>query len=146
MKNSCIRVTVHLMLSKMEITEERHIRELWDTACISICSADWETYSTIWDKNPNIQLLHPDKEEWLTGWEQIGPYYKESFDAGVKCEILKNDLQLNLSPSGEMAWGTVEISLQYQESKLHATLWETVVFEKKEGKWKLVLGMASKLK
>lgn len=126
--------------------EEREIRILWDKACLSLCSSNWKNYSEIWDKNPKIQLLHPDKGEWLTGWEQVGPHYKSFFDAGMQCEILKNELELNLSPSGEMAWGTVDISLQYRESDIPVRLWEIVVFEKKEGAWKLVMGMASKLK
>lgn len=126
--------------------EERKIRELWDQACLSICNSNWKIYSKIWDDSPGIQLIHPDKEEWLTGWEEISHYYKKLFDEGIKCELLKNDLNLNLSPSGEMAWGTVEITLLFQKKELPVRLWETVVFEKKMGTWKLVLGMASKLK
>ncbi len=128
------------------IIEEREIRELWDKACSSLCNCDWKTYATIWDKSMGIQILHPDKQEWLTGWEQIGPYYKQFFDASVRCKLLKNDLKLNISRSGEMAWGTVDLSLKYLENEISFRLWETVVFEKKDGAWKLVMGMVSKLK
>lgn len=62
----------------------------------------------------------------------------------MKCSFPKNDLILNISESGDMAWGTADMILQFDDStKSQARLWETGVFEKINGEWKMVLGMAS---
>lgn len=126
-----------------EITKKQ-ITELWNTACESICNGDWESYSQCWSHSSNIQLLHPDQGEWLTGWNEIGNKYKIMLTTGTTCRISRNDLKLHLSPTAGMAWGTVDIQLHFSDSaetSLH--LWETVIFEQIDGQWKIVHGMAA---
>ena len=124
--------------------EERLIREFWDNASNYVCTGDWENYSRCWDHSSKIQIIHADQGEWLTGWEKIRVKYETLLGSGMKCSFPKNDLILNLSSTGDMAWGTADIILQFSDStntQIH--LWETCVFEKIDGQWKMVMGMAS---
>ena len=124
--------------------DEKQIRELWAGACEDICKGDWESYSKYWSHNTNIQLIHPDEGEWLIGWDKIGAKYREMLKPGFTCTILRNELILNISALADMAWGTVDIEIDFNitvGTKLH--LWETIIFEKIDGQWKMVHGMAS---
>lgn len=43
-----------------------------------------------------------------------------------------------------MAWGTVDIKIHFIDTvKSPVHLWETIIFEQIDGKWKIVHGMAS---
>lgn len=124
--------------------DETQIRELWNKAGQSLCNGDWKTYSKCWSHSSEIQLIHPDQGEWLKGWEEISRKYKEMIKSKISCTILRNDLRLNFSSSADMAWGTVDIEIHFTNSaKTQIHLWETVIFEKIGGKWKMVHGMAS---
>lgn len=124
--------------------EETEIRELWTKACAGICNGDWESYAACWSHTSKIQLIHTDRGEWLTGWEEIGAKYKKMLNSGISCNITRNQLRLNVSSSADMAWGTVDIIIHFNDNdKTRVHLWETVVFEKMEGNWKIVCGMAS---
>lgn len=124
--------------------EEKQIRELWTRASDYVCNGDWGNYAKCWDHSSKIQIMHTDQGEWLTGWEKIGTRYESMLNSGMRCSIPKNDLTLNISSSGDMAWGTVDIIIQFEDStQTQAHLWETVVFEKIDDQWKIVHGMAS---
>ena len=127
--------------------DEKQIRDLWAKAGNYVCNGDWDNYSKCWDHSSKIQIMHVDQGEWLTGWEQIGKKYETLLKSGMRCSILKDDLTLNISKSGDMAWGTADITFQFNDSaKTKAHLWETAVFEKINGQWKMVHGMASTVK
>lgn len=124
--------------------EEREIRDLWTRASENLCSGDWSGYAECWSHSQKIQLIHSDQGEWLEGWKEIGAKYEEMLNSGMSCNILRNVLKLNISSSAEMAYGTVDILIHFNgtaKTKMH--LWETIVFEKIDGKWKIVHGMAS---
>ncbi len=125
--------------------EERQIREFWTKTCDYLCKGDWENYSESWDHSSKIQVIHPEQNEWLTGWDKIRVKYEAMLKSGMSCTLPKNELALNVSEDGKMAWGTVDVIIQFNDStKTQVHAWETVVFEKKTGgQWKMVLGMAS---
>jgi ketosteroid isomerase-like protein len=125
--------------------EETQIREFWTKTCDYLCRGDWENYSESWDHSSKIQVIHPEQNEWLTGWEKIRIKYEAMLKSGMSCSLPKNELTLNISEDGKMAWGTVDVIIQFNDStKTQVHAWETVVFEKnKEEQWKMVLGMAS---
>jgi ketosteroid isomerase-like protein len=52
-------------------------------------------------------------------------------------------MRIHVSPSGEMAWATAQIVIRTHNSKLERTTWQTLVFEKISGVWRLVHGHAS---
>lgn len=125
--------------------EEKHLREFWAKTCDYLCSGDWDNYSNSWDHSSKIQVMHPEQNEWLTGWAKIREKYEAMLKSGMSCSLPKNELNLNISDDGKVAWGTVDIIIQFNDStKTQVHAWETVVFEKnQEGQWKMVLGMAS---
>ena len=128
----------------MEEEEERQIKELWTRASDYICTGNWKKYKECWSHSPQIQLIHPDEGEWLKGWKKIESKYEKMLNSGFKCSILSNELELNVSPSGDMAWGTVDIILNFNDTaQTRLRLWETLIFEKINGEWKIVHGMAS---
>lgn len=114
--------------------DRKQIQELWANASNYVCNGDWDKYSKCWDHSSKIQIMHTDQGEWLTGWEEIGKKYEMLLKSGMRCIILKNEFILNISNSGDMAWGTADISFQFNDStKTKVHLWETVVFEKIKG-------------
>ena len=124
--------------------EERQLRELWTRASESICNGDWTSYRQCWSHSLDIQLIHPDQGEWLKGWEEIGAKYEEMLNSGISCSIPRNDLKLNISSSADMAYGTVDINIHFNDTaKTKVHLWQTIVFQKIDGKWKIVHGIAS---
>lgn len=124
--------------------DENQIKELWNRASHDVCTGDWENYKTCWSHSSKIQLIHSDEGEWLQGWEKIGAKYEKMLKSGVRCSIRSNDLILNVSASAEMAWGTVDITIDFNDTEQTLlNLWETVIFEKIHDKWKIVHGMAS---
>lgn len=53
-------------------------------------------------------------------------------------------MRIHVSLSGEMAWATVESVIRTSDPKLERTMWQTLVFEKLSGVWRLVHAHASK--
>ncbi len=124
--------------------EERQLRELWTRASHYVCTGDWENYKLCWAQSSKTQLIHPDEGEWLKGWDKIGSKYEKMLKTGIRCSISHNDLTINVSPSADVAWGTVDITIDFQDTeRTQIHLWETVVFEKIKGEWMIVHGMAS---
>ena len=82
--------------------------------------------------------------EWLHGWEEFAPKYEAMITSGVKFILYKNELSINVDKNGEIAWGTADVIFQIKgsnEKKHH--MWETVVFEKIDGEWKIVQALAA---
>ena len=124
--------------------DEELIRKLWNDASRHLCNGDWEKYSVCWDHSSRVQVIHPDQGEWLSGWESVKVKYQTLLGSGMRCTVSQNKLSLNLSLSGDMAWGTANTVLEFSdESGTSLHLWEAVVFEKINGQWKMVMGMAS---
>ena len=95
--------------------EEKQIRELWTGASQNICNGDWESYSECWSHSSKIRLIHADQGEWLKGWEEIGAKYEKMLTSGISCIIPRNELEINISSSADMAWGTVDIIIQFND-------------------------------
>lgn len=124
-------------------TEPEEIRALWDRATAALCAGDWEGYQELWARTDYIEVIHPDESDWRVGWEKIGPAYRELLDSGFRCEGATRSMRIHASPSGEMAWATAEVVIRTPDSKLERTLWQTLVFERISGVWRLVHGHAS---
>ena len=123
--------------------EEKQIRELWQEAGEYLSTGNWEGYKNCWKQSPDIEVIHPVQGEWLRGWNQVSEKYKELLKSGVQWNMLKDELTINISHSGDMAWGTMDVVFQIGEDKNNTVhLWETGAFEKVNGEWKFVMGMA----
>ncbi len=124
-------------------TDSEEIRDLWDRATRALCAGDWERYQELWGRTDYIEVIHPHESDWRVGWERIGPAYRELLASGFRCEAETRSMRIHVSPSGEMAWATAQIVIRTHNSKLERTTWQTLVFEKISGVWRLVHGHAS---
>ncbi len=123
--------------------EEKQIRKLWQEASEYIRTGNWEGYKNCWKQNLEFQVIHPFHGEWLNGWVQVREKYKKLLQSGVQFTTLKDDLTLYISKSGDMAWGTMDVIFQIGENQNNTVhVWETGAFEKIDGEWKFVMGMA----
>ena len=126
------------------ITDEEKISQLINDFYFSVCNGNWEFFSKSWDHSTKVHMMHPDNGDWLKGWEEIKKVYEPLIKSGMKCNISVNDLIINISESGEMAWVITDITVKYgnnPNSQL-SHMWEIVVLEKIEGQWKGVLAQS----
>lgn len=129
------------MLSTDDAAE---IRSLWERGTAALCSGDWEGYQELWAHTPNVEVIHPDQRDWGVGWEVIGPAYRELLASGLRCEAQTRRMRIHVSASREMAWATAEVVLRVPGPEpVERILWQTLVFEKLKGRWRLVHGHAS---
>lgn len=124
-------------------TDPEEIRVLWDRASRALCAGDWESYQELWGRTDYIEVIHPEESNWRVGWESIGPAYRELLASGFRCEAETRFMRIHVSASGEMAWATAEVVIRNPETQLERTMWQTLVFEKLSGVWRLVHGHAS---
>ena len=133
------------VLKPSQITEEQKIKKLIEDTYNSVCNGNWELYSRSWDHSSKVQLMHPDNGVWLKGWKEIKNVYEPLLNSGMKCNISVNDLIINISESGEMAWVIIDIAVEFgndPNSQL-SHMWEIAIFEKIEGQWKTVLAQST---
>lgn len=123
--------------------EEEKIREVWNKISEYGEKGDWENYKTYIDQTDKIQVLHPEMGQWIKGWEEFSAFYKGMMEQGITYTAHTNDLIVNVNESGDMAWLLADVILAYDsnpEQEYH--MWDSGVFEKIDGEWKMVMAMA----
>ncbi len=127
------------------ITDEEKISQLINDTYFSVCNGNWELYSKLMDHSSKVQLMHPDNGVWLKGYEEIKKVYEPLIKSGMKCNISVNDLIINISESGDMAWVITDITVKYGDdpNSQSSHMWEIVVLEKIEGQWKGVFAQST---
>jgi len=119
--------------------EARVIRELWDAGARALENRDLDAYSSFWANNERVQVMHPDVPEWLVGWSALGPRYQERMAGGPDLRGRTYDWTVTVSPSAEMAWATMKVEVKViTTDTLTFIAWESAVFEKLDGSWRLV--------
>lgn len=121
------------------------IRAVWDSANRALEAGDWEAYSEVWAHTDYIQVIHPGSSDWLSGWDEVRPPYKKLLEEESSMTIRTRDMRIRVAPSGDMAWATMkwDISSGEGEDAGAITNWGTGVFEKIDGEWKMVHGLAA---
>ena len=120
------------------------IRALLEEAAAALRTGDWSRYQAVWAHELWIELIHPAEGEWLHGWEAIGKGYRELLESGVWPDPQRRALHVHVAPSGEMAWATAETVVRRPGLEpVEVTLWQTFVFERLGGSWRLVHAHAS---
>lgn len=123
--------------------EEEQIREVWNKISKYGEKGDWENYKKYIDQTEKIQLLHPEMGQWIKGWEEFSAFYKGMMEQGITYTALTNDLKVNINKCGDMAWLLAEVILAYDSNPDQKfRMWNSGVFEKIDGEWKMVMGMA----
>lgn len=119
------------------------IRTLWNRASEALCTGDWETYRELWAPADHIEVIHPHEGDWRVGWDEIETGYRSRSESGFRCEVETRVMRIHASPAGEMAWATAEVLIKATDPPMERTLWQSLVFEKIEGRWRLVHAHAS---
>jgi ketosteroid isomerase-like protein len=52
-------------------------------------------------------------------------------------------MRIHLAPAKDLAWANAEVVIRVADPPMERTLWQTLVFEKIQGRWRLVHGHAS---
>jgi hypothetical protein len=124
--------------------EEQSIRELYDNLCKYGIEGNWEEYSKLSSQNSKLQIIHPEIGQWLKGREAFEENYEPLIKSGINADFIKNDLTLFFSKSGDVAWGTIDVTTRYNDyDSLLVNSWNIVVFEKENNDWKTVLFLQS---
>jgi len=124
--------------------EEQNIRELYDKLCKYGIEGNWEEYSKLSTQNSKLQIIHPEIGQWIKGREEFEKVYEPLIKSGVNVDFIKNELTLFFSKSGDVAWGTVDVTTRYNDyDSLIVHSWNIVVFEKENNDWKSVLFLQS---
>lgn len=124
-------------------SEKRLIREAWDQAVVALSEKNWEAYSQFWAHEANIQVIHPAARDWTTGWEELALKYKTFIDSPVRLSATTRRFDVNVAPSGDVAWVTIEAVVRVDETERLS--WQVAVFRKVQGRWRAVLGFDAAL-
>lgn len=116
---------------------------MWDRASRALCTGDWEGCQELWARTEYIEVIHPQEADWRTGWDAIEPAYRSLLASGFRCESETRSMRIHLSRAKKMAWATAEVVIRAADPPTERTLWQTLVFEKIRGRWRLVHAHAS---
>jgi len=126
--------------------EKSKILNKWREANSALQNKNWDIYSSIWAHTDYIQILHPDEGEWLKGWKLIGPAYRELIEDGPEIQSDFYDVNVRISKDNTMAWLTCKNNIRLiNGDEIEFESWQTCVFEKIAGEWKMVHGHASNI-
>jgi ketosteroid isomerase-like protein len=117
-----------------------------DVGADALKRRDWAAYTQFWANRPDIEVMHPASREWLIGWDTIATKYRGVIsDTSAQYSFTTLRRNVHISPAGDMAWGTDETRISVTRgSRTTAVLqWSTYVFERQDGKWRLVHAHAS---
>ena len=123
--------------------EERLIRDVWDQAVVALTEKNWDAYSRFWAHEPYIQVIHPAARDWTSGWNQVALKYKTFIESPVKLSATTRRFEVNVAPSGELAWVTIEAAISVNDVE-HLS-WQVAVLRKLHNRWEAVLGFDAAL-
>lgn len=124
--------------------EKEKVLEAWKRGNKALQENDWERYQSYWGHTDYIELIHPKEKEWLRGWQEIGPGYKQLISQEPAIEATFTDISVHVSPHADMAWLSCKVVIKINhEEEIELSSWQTNIFEKIEDEWKLVCAHAS---
>lgn len=127
----------------LPMDDQTEIRDLWERASRALCTGDWEGYQELWAPTNYIEVIHPQEADWRVGWDTIELAYRSLLASDFRCESETRSMRIHLAPDKDMAWATAEVVIRAADPPLERTLWQTLVFEKVQGQWRLVHGHVS---
>lgn len=117
-----------------------------DRGANALRDKDWTAYSQLWANSPEIEILHPAAREWLVGWDTVAAKYRALItDTTARYSFTTMRRSAHVSRSRDMAWGTEETKITITQGGRSTDVlqWSTFVFERRDGKWRLVHAHAS---
>lgn len=123
--------------------EEAAVRDAWEELNDAFMSADWDRYSQLWVQSSQLQVVHPAQRDWISGWAEFEPRYRELVASGDQWTFETNRLEVSVDSTGDTAWGVGEVVLTMNGQS--QTAWQMVVFRKENERWKIAAAFSSSL-
>jgi ketosteroid isomerase-like protein len=121
--------------------EEAAVRTVWDEAAAAFMAKDWNRYADVWAQEPFLQVIHPGQRDWIRGWDVFQERYQAIIASDVQWEFETRRFDVQISSAGDVAWATIETVLTLNGTA--STAWQVSVFQKVQGRWKVVLGFSA---
>lgn len=120
--------------------ERGAVRALFDHMATSLCAADWAAYQETWAHDSTVERLDAASGSWLTGWEPLSALYQSMMPRIRGCQFELTKLRIHVSQDATMAWAVSEGRVHMADATIAPTvLWGAFGFEKRAGKWRMVL-------
>lgn len=124
--------------------EKEKVLEAWRHGSKALQDQNWKNYLDYWAHTDYVELIHPKEKEWLRGWKSIGSGYRQFIRQEPVIELEYSNVSIHVSQHADMAWLSCKASMKLTlDNSYEIESWQTNIFEKIDGKWKLVHGHAS---
>ena len=119
--------------------ESEAVRALWEETNAALAAKDWERYQALWVHEPSLQVIHPAQGDWINGWQDFRARYQSLFASSNEFSVETSRFNVNVSPSADMAWATIEATLTV--NGVPSTHWYVMVTEKVDGRWRIAVAL-----
>jgi len=124
-------------------SEKAAVRSVWDEVSNALEAKDWNLYQQFFSHEPDLQVIHPSNRDWIKGWDTFEKRYQAIFASDTQWSSQTRRFDVQISPTGDVAWATIEIVLTM--NGIDRTAWQVTIFKKIDGQWKIVLGFSETL-
>jgi len=121
--------------------EKAAVEQLLDEFWKAFENKDFDKLSEIIAHDTDMVIFGTDENERWAGWEVVKEALLKQFKAFKKIKIQTHNTVVHVSPTGKSAWFSLQryISIETQENPEEGMKTRvTGVFEKRDGKWRLV--------
>ncbi|MDX1671428.1 MAG: nuclear transport factor 2 family protein [Balneolaceae bacterium] len=132
----------------MSRSDKQGLIKVWNQAVRALEKGDWESYQRFWAHTDYIQLIHSSEREWLRGWKTIGTEYRKWLRGKPALRVQVKEIDATISQSKNTAWLTCKMHIATEGEngeEVEFESWQTHIFEKRAGEWKLVHAHSSNL-
>jgi ketosteroid isomerase-like protein len=120
--------------------ERGAVRALFDQMATSLCAGDWPAYQDTWAHDSTVERLDAARGSWLTGWAPISALYQSITPQLRGCRFELTTMRIHVSQDATMAWAVSEGRVHMADTTIApTTLWGAFGFEKRAGRWRMVL-------
>lgn len=131
---------IQKMTSEQTEKEKAAVKSVLNDYVKSIENEDIGLYSKIFIHDPGMVNFGTGNKEKITGWDNLKKAIEDQNAALSGTKITQSDVNVNLSPDGQIAWAT---SLWNLSTKMDTTSVELPVrcswiLEKTGGEWKFI--------
>ena len=116
--------------------ERDAVRAAWDASVTAALMGNFDGWADVFSED--VEIISPDASLRLVGWDDVEKIYRPVLERATFTAIETNRFDMQIAPSGDFAWGTVEAEVTANGTK--SLIWYGLVYRKEAGDWKMVLG------
>jgi ketosteroid isomerase-like protein len=99
-----------------------------------------------WAHEPYVIVIHPVSNAPLVGWEAVRKSWEQIFDRWAEISVSMKDPQVRVSQNIAWIFGVEIVQGKLKSGKaVSSTAFATNIFEKRDGRWSMVLHTASRV-